>query len=112
MFMVFVLASGSILFMRLYNDAFEDRARYRGLYKIGVDRRVLRRAVAHELLFTYAGPFLVMAVSSWFSVHALGKVMSTDLLIVNIISVLVILVFYVGCYFISLPFYRKNAGIE
>lgn len=112
MFMVFVLASGSILFMRIYNDAFEDRARYAGLCKIGVDRRVLGRAVAHELLFTYAGPFLVMTVSSWFSVHALGKVMSTDLLPVNIASVLVILVFYAGCYFFSLPFYRRNAGIE
>lgn len=112
MFMVFVLASGSILFMRLYNDAFEDRERYRGLYKIGVDRRVLGRAVAHELLFTYAGPFLIMTVSSWFSVHALGKVMHTDLLPVNIVSVLVILVFYTGCYFFSLPFYRRNAGIE
>lgn len=112
MFMVFVLASGSILFMRLYNDAFEDRARYKGLYKIGVDRRVLERAVACELLFTYAGPFLVMTVSSWFSVHALGKLMNTDLLLVNIISVAVILAFYAGCYFFSLPFYRKNAGIE
>lgn len=71
MFMVFILASGSIMFMKLYNDAFEERERYLILKKMGTDCGVLKKSIANELKMVYILPFLVMAVSSYFSVHAL-----------------------------------------
>ena len=42
MFLVFILASASILFMKVYNDAFEERERYSILRKIGCSGRILR----------------------------------------------------------------------
>ncbi len=99
MFLVFIFASGSILFMKLYNDAFEEKERRRVLRKLGVDEAVLRRAAAAELAVAYGLPFLVMGVSSLFSVGALGKMMFTNLLGVNLVSALVvfgILVFWYG----------------
>ena len=96
MFFVFVLASGSILFMKLYNDAFEEKERYQVLKKLGIDSKTLRRSIADELKFSYVGPLLVMTVSSWFSVHALAKMMNTELLHVNIISVLVLSLIHIS----------------
>ncbi len=112
MVMVFIMASGSILFMKLYNDAFEDRGRYDILQKIGCSYKTLRRAAAQELLAQYALPFAVMTVSSYFSVHALEKVMHTDLAEIRLASVGIILVFFLICYRISVGVYVKNAGIR
>lgn len=110
-FMVFVVASGSILFMKLYNDAFEERDRYAVLCKIGCSGRKLRRAVSRELGCTYALPFIVMTGAAYFSVHALEKLMSTNLLTVYGVSVLIVLAFFVVFYGVSVRLYYKNAGI-
>lgn len=112
MFMVFVLASGSILFMKLYNDAFEEKERYQVLQKLGFGRKTLRKAAAHELLTSYAAPFLIMTLSSCFSVHALEKMMNTSLLSVHLVSVAIILVVFVICYWLSVSVYERNAGIQ
>lgn len=70
------------------------------------------KAAQKEMRFAYAAPFLVMAVSSYFSVHALAKMMSTDLLGIQIISIGIIFVCFYLCYRLSLGFYLKNAEIH
>ena len=111
MFMVFIFASGSIIFMKLYNDAFEEKERYRVLRKIGISTKTLKAGVQKELLLTYIVPFLLMSLSSYFSVHALANMMQTDLLSVNILSVGVIAIFFVVCYGLSVVIYCQNAGL-
>ncbi|MGN0295031.1 MAG: FtsX-like permease family protein [Lachnospiraceae bacterium] len=105
MFMVFILSSGSILFMKLYNDAFEEKDRYQVLEKLGFDRKTLKRAAAHELFVAYAAPFLLMAISSYFSVHALAKMMFTSLFTTWLTSIAVILAFFLICYLLSVSIY-------
>ena len=112
MFMVFILASGSILFMKLYNDAFEEKERYQILKKLGISGKTLKRSLSHELKAAYALPFLVMMISAYFSVHALEKMMYTDLIVIYLISVGVIFGFFFICYLMSVSVYAKNAGVE
>lgn len=112
MFMVFILASGSILFMKLYNDAFEEKSRYEILNKIGISSSKLKKAIAKELGFAYSLPFITMSIASYFSVHALSKMMQTNLLSINIISIFVILIFFIVCYLCSVVIYSKNANIK
>lgn len=111
MFLVFVVASGSILFMKLYNDAFEEKERYSVLKKMGVAEKTLGKAAAKELRCAYALPFILMMVSSFFSVHSLEKMMSTSLKAINLVSVLIIFGFFAVFYLLSVVFYRKNAEI-
>ena len=40
-FLVFVMASGCIMFMRLLNDSFAEQERYKVLRKIGITDRVM-----------------------------------------------------------------------
>ena len=110
--MVFIMASGSILFMKLYNDALEETGRYDILQKMGCSYQTLKRAVAKELLVSYALPLLVMGVSSYFSVSALENVMHTTLAQIRLVSVGLMAVFFYLCYRISLRVYLKNAGIR
>lgn len=110
-FLVFVMASGSILFMKLYNDAFEEKERYAVLHKIGIHEKALTRAITKELRVAYIMPFLFMTLSSYFSVHSLEKMMSANLKAINVLSVAIIFSFFVVFYKLSVVFYRKNAGI-
>lgn len=111
MFMVFILASGSIMFMKLYNDAFEEKERYLVMCKMGFDDRQLKKAIAKELGCAYALPFAVMSIASYFSVTALEKMMYTELLSVNVVSILVALVIFLLCYLLSVSVYKKNVAI-
>ncbi len=111
MFLVFVLASGSIMYMKLYNDAFEEKAWYQVILNMGFEKETLRQSVKAELAAAYGLPFAVMAVSSFFSVKALGNMMFTDLSWVNGISVGVVLVILLLWYALSVRAYGRNAGI-
>jgi len=53
MFMVFILESGSILFMKLYNDAFEEKERMLVLRKLGISGNTLKKSVSKELKTAY-----------------------------------------------------------
>lgn len=108
LFLVFILASGSIIFMKLSNEAFEDKERYTILKKLGVSERVLVKSIRNEIRFAYYCPFILMVISSYFSVHALANVMKTELYTINIISAVVILGMFYIIYNISvLTFKRK-----
>lgn len=111
MFMVFILASACIMFMKMYNDAFEEKSRYIVMQKMGCDVTAMKKSVASELAGAYASSFVVMVVASLFSVHALGAVMRTNLLLVNIVCVLIILLIFMICYMASIVMYWKNANI-
>ncbi len=111
MFMVFILASASIMFMKLYNDSFEERERYLIMEKMGFDAGALGRSIGKELAVAYALPLLVMGVASYFSVHALQMVMSADLGMIHLVSVLVVVTVFLVCYGLSVMVYRRNAGV-
>lgn len=110
MFLVFIVAGGSILFMKLYNDAFEEQERRQILRKMGVDGKTLGRAAAMELAVAYGLPFGVMAVSSIFSVGALAKAMSMKLTGVNVVSVAVVLGILALWYGLSWWAYGRSGG--
>lgn len=108
LFLVFLLASGSMMFMKVCNDAFEERERCRILRRLGVEEVVLGRAAAWELGTAYGLAFLVMALSSWFSVTALANMMYTDLTAVYVASVAVVFGILLGFYGLSVAVYQKN----
>lgn len=110
-FLVFAMAGGCIMLMKAVNDSAEEKSRYAVLEKLGMDKRILRKSVACELAAAYGSSFLVMAVSSYFSVLALAKTMFTNLISVNIVSVLVIFAVFGVFYLCSLTAYQKTAGI-
>ncbi len=109
MFLVFVMAGGCILLMKIINDAYEEQARYSVLQKMGFDYKTLKKSVSMELSMAYLLPFLIMIVSSYFSVHALENMMYTSLLSVWLVSTGVIFVLFFFCYRISVRIYLGNA---
>ena len=96
----------------VYNYRIKERERYAILNKIGVGSRTVKKEIACELRFAYLSPFLVMAISSYFSVKALGNMMRTELLEINILSVVIIGIFFLICYLFSVSVYMKNIKMK
>lgn len=112
MFLVFIMAGGSIMFMKMYNDALEEKERYRILMRMGFDRQMLEKSIRAELGTFYGVTFVVMGISSFFSVGALGKMMHRDLTVVNAISVASVLGILAAWYLLSVWAYERNVGME
>lgn len=108
LFLVFILASASIIFMKLSNEAFEDKERYLVLRKLGISNKALTKSIKNEIRFAYYCPFILMVISSYFSVHALANVMKTELYMINIISAIVILGLFYSIYLISVVMFKKK----
>ncbi|MDE6202119.1 MAG: hypothetical protein K2G19_01430, partial [Lachnospiraceae bacterium] len=110
-FLVFILAGGSLMFMKLYNDSFEEKERYDIMKKMGVDEETLGNSIGDELGAAYGIPFAVMSIASCFSVHTLGMMMNTHLTTIHALSVLTVLAVFLVCYLLSVSVYRKNVGV-
>lgn len=108
LFATLILASGSIIFIKLGNDAYADAWRYRMLMKLGTEERILKKSIRNEIRFTYYCPFAFMVVTSWFAVRALGNVMKENLLRVNVYSAVSVLVLFTVIYLISEKIFIKK----
>lgn len=108
MFATLILACGSIIFIKLNNEAAEDMERYRILQKLGIQRNTLCRSMKNEIRFTYYCPFVLMVLTSYFSIHAVGTVMKEDLIRINLLSAAAILVLFSMIYLISVRTFRKK----
>lgn len=112
MFLVFMMASGCIMYMKLYNDAFEEKERYLVMCKLGIEGKILRKSIAKELGIAYFVPFLLMVVSAYYSVLSLGKMMHTDLFAIYLLSVMMVQAVYWLYYGLSVRVYQKMINIS
>lgn len=107
LFLVFLIAACSILFIKQYNDSFEDIEAYDLMRKIGVDRSVLERSIFKECSFQFGLDFVVMSVSSFFSLMALSKIAGDPLGTVFLVSNLIVLILIVMCDFLCVRSVQK-----
>lgn len=110
LFLVFIFAGGSVMFMKLSNDAYEEKGRYIVMRKLGLDEHGLLQSIRRELATAYILPFIAMTVSTYFSVYSLGKMMHEKLYTVYATSVFIVFVIFTVCYIISVRAYWRNTN--
>ncbi|PLT47251.1 ABC transporter permease protein YvcS [Paenibacillus pasadenensis] len=69
---LFFIASGSLLYFKLFTELQEDRSQFRALNRIGLTSGELRRTVGVQVGLLYLVPCLVGIVHSLFAMQALG----------------------------------------
>ncbi len=97
-FLVLILASCAILFVKLSNDAAEDRDRVRVLRRMGISTTQLKKSMAMEILVPYLLVFAVMLVCSWFSVRVISVTVQTPMLHLYLLSAGTVLLFMILFY--------------
>ncbi|GIO28043.1 FtsX-like permease family protein [Ornithinibacillus bavariensis] len=105
--LVFLAATGSIIYFKQLTEANSDKGRYNILHKIGVNKREVRKSIAKQVFFIFALPLFVGIAHSAVALTALSRLMQTNLLIPVFICIGIYMLIYVIYYFLTVRTYYK-----
>lgn len=100
MSLVFIVATGSIIYFKLLSDALEDKAKYQMLQKVGMTESEIIKSISKQVGVSFALPLIVGSIHSIAAINVLSKIMQYNLITPTIISIsiftLVYGIFYYG----------------
>lgn len=105
--LVFLLATGSIIYFKQLTEASADRDRYVVLHKVGVTKQEMKKAIAKQVSFIFAIPLVIGILHSLFALKGLGNILPYEIMIPLLISIGVYGVIYIGYYFLTVRSYYK-----
>lgn len=108
--LVFLTATGSIIYFKMSMEAQEDKDKFLTLRKIGVSKAEISKAISKELLILFGMPFALATLNSFVGSICLGKMLTFKITKSFLIIVLVYALFYSVYYFITLNSYVKTVS--
>ncbi|MCY6960669.1 ABC transporter permease [Clostridium brassicae] len=108
--LVFLLATGSIIFFKQLSEANDDKERYSLLKKIGVNKKEIKNSISKQLLFVFLLPLILGIIHSLVAVSILGDALNLDLTIPLGISVGAYALIYMVYYLITVSSYNKTVN--
>ncbi len=107
--LVFLAATGCMIYFKQLTDATTDKKRYEILRKIGVSRKEIRASVAKQTLFVFLLPLVLGVVHTCMIVNALASIqlIGGNLIVPILISVTAYAVIYLGYYILCLNSYNR-----
>lgn len=105
--LVFLLATGSIIFFKQLSEASDDKERYTLLKKIGITKKEIKRSISKQLLFVFLLPLVLGIAHSLVAVSALKVVLKINLLIPLSTSIAAYIVIYMFYYLLTVSSYNK-----
>ncbi|MDQ0226342.1 FtsX-like permease family protein [Metabacillus niabensis] len=105
--LVFLAATGSIIYFKQLTEATVDRERYEILHKIGVNKKEVKKSIAKQIFFIFAMPLLAGIAHSIVALIALSKLLQTNLVIPVFICIAVYACIYIAYYFLTVRNYYK-----
>lgn len=76
--LVFLVATGSIIYFKTMTEAEEDRAKYAVLRKIGISKRDVKRTVRQQIAVVFLAPFLLGLVHASVALVAFSRLLTMD----------------------------------
>ncbi|MBE1442087.1 ABC transporter permease [Paenibacillus sp. OAS669] len=107
--LVFLAATGSVIYFKQLTEANADKGRYLILHKIGVNKKEMKSTIAKQVLFVFALPLAAGVAHSTVALTALSKLLLTNLTIPVLICIGVYTFIYIAYYFLTVNAYYKIA---
>lgn len=107
LFIVFAIVAGSIIYMKIYNDAYEDKEKYKTLIKIGTTYNEINRAILKEVSMFYILPMISAGISSYFALRLAGDLMMSNLFSIYILSMIICFIIFVIYGILSVSKFKK-----
>jgi len=96
--LVFLSATGSIIYFKMLTEAEGDQQRYMTLRNVGMSRRKVQQVIVRQYMIMFLLPLLVGIVHSFMMLMSLSKVMDLNMMTPVFISTAVYSALY-GCYY-------------
>lgn len=72
---IFIVASGSMIYFKLFNEIKEDEVEYKILYQIGMCRKDIYKIIARQIDLVFLLPYLVGVIHSIFAFKSLSNLL-------------------------------------
>lgn len=112
--LVFLAATGSMIYFKQLSEAEEDRERYSILRRIGVSRREIRSAVANQTLFIFGLPLSVALMHSSVLLRSFTRIyadlMGSNIAVPVLVSMGAFAAIYFGYYLLTYTSYLKSVN--
>ncbi|GAA0226798.1 ABC transporter permease [Metaclostridioides mangenotii] len=114
LFIVFIMVAGSIIYMKIYNDAYEDRDKYDILIKVGASEGEIKKSIVKEVSLFYSLPIISAAISSYFALRLVGDILITleNVFSIYILSLVVCFLIFLIYGVVSVSKFKKIIGIK
>ncbi|BAH05367.1 FtsX-like permease family protein [Clostridium kluyveri] len=98
--LVFIIATGSIIYFKLVSEAYIDKEKYSILKRIGMTYKEIYSASARQIGISYLFPLIVGIIHSCVAMSVLSNLMSYNIIVPAILSI-IIFIFVYGIYFVA-----------
>ncbi|MGH4122731.1 MAG: FtsX-like permease family protein [Clostridium sp.] len=98
--LVFIIATGSIIYFKLVSEAYLDKDKYILLKRLGMTKKEIFRATTRQIGMSYLLPLIVGIIHSCVAMSVLSKLMDFNIMVPAIWSIVIFIVVYIG-YFIA-----------
>lgn len=105
--LVFLAATGSIIYFKQLTEANSDKERYVILHKIGVNKKEIRKSISKQVFFIFVLPLLVGITHCVVALTALSRLLQTNLVIPVLICIGIYVLIYIIYYFLTVRTYYK-----
>ncbi|WP_106769268.1 FtsX-like permease family protein [Paenibacillus faecalis] len=105
--LVFLAATGSIIYFKQLTEANSDKGRYEILNKIGLNKKEIRKTISKQVLFIFALPLIAGIVHCSVALYALSNLLNMNLVVPVLICMGVYTFIYLLYYVITVNAYYK-----
>lgn len=100
MSVVFILATGSIMYFKILSEALADKEKYEILEKIGMTSKEIRKAISGQVGLSLILPLFVGIVHSMFAINVLKRILNYDLVVPTLAAIAVFSLCY-GVFYVA-----------
>lgn len=105
--LLFLVATGSIIFFKQLSEANEDKNRYEILKKIGVTKKEIKTSICKQIFIVFALPLVIGIMHSYVATTLLSTLIKINLTVPIIITISTYTVIYMIYYFLTVNSYYK-----
>lgn len=106
--LVFLVATGSIIFFKMMTEAEDDKDKYSILYKIGVSKKEIKRTIRYQVGLIFIAPLILGLLHGTVALIAFSSLFQMDLLVPIIIWMSAYVLIYIIYYFITIRGVHKT----
>ncbi|MER2170376.1 MAG: ABC transporter permease [Psychrobacillus psychrodurans] len=105
--LVFLAATGSIIYFKVLTEAEEDKSQYNMLYKMGVSPKEMRKSIASQVFVVFFVPLAVGLLHSAIALKAFSSLLMMDLVKPVLIWMIVYTAIYGLYYLLTVASYNR-----
>ena len=103
--LLFLVATGSIIFFKQLSEANDDKSRYEILRNIGVTNKEIDASISKQILIVFALPLVIGIMHSLVATSVLTKLLRVSLTLPIIVTIAAYTVIYMVYYFLTVNSY-------